>query len=346
LPNVGPIRDIAVTLRFSGRTVNLQTATASIGGSAISAIGEGDLSGTDWLKGVAPPFKFNLLGTNVPLSRQPGSIIRSDLNLSVQKTNGGPALISGTARLRDSYYLSDLADLVPGRVSSPQGRPPYFSIEEPALADWGLAVHVTGERGLTVFSSLFKGQATPNLRLQGTLQQPLALGEVKIDSGIVKFPFANLAVQRGYITLTSEDPYRPHLMITAASRKFGYDVRMDVTGPADEPVIQFTSTPPLSSEQLLLMVTAGELPKGGYTLNPQQRAQTMALFLGKDLLSKLGFGDQAEERLSFSSGQDISETGKPTYSLEYKLTDRWSVVGEYDRFNALNAGLKWKIYSR
>jgi translocation and assembly module TamB len=121
---------------------------------------------------------------------------------------------------------------------------------------------------------------------------------------------------------------------------------MELNGPADQPIIQFNSTPPLSSEQLVLMVTAGELPKGGYTLNPTQRAQTMALFLGKDLLSKLGFGDDSEERLSFTSGQEISETGKPTYSLEYKLTKRWSLVGEYDRFNAFNAGVKWKVYSK
>jgi translocation and assembly module TamB len=121
---------------------------------------------------------------------------------------------------------------------------------------------------------------------------------------------------------------------------------MEITGPADQPVIQFSSTPPLSSEQLVLMVTAGELPKTGYTLTPGQRAQTMALFLGKDLLSKLGFGDQSEDRLSFTSGQEFSESGKPTYNLEYKLTDRWSLVGEYDRFNAYNAGVKWKIYSK
>ena len=121
---------------------------------------------------------------------------------------------------------------------------------------------------------------------------------------------------------------------------------MELTGPADQPIIQFNSTPPLSSEQLVLMVTAGELPKGGYTLTPAQRAQTMALFLGKDLLSKVGLGDQSEERLTFSSGQEISETGKPTYSLEYKLAKRWSLVGEYDRFNAFNAGIKWKLYSK
>ncbi len=96
----------------------------------------------------------------------------------------------------------------------------------------------------------------------------------------------------------------------------------------------------------MLMLTAGELPRGEFNLTPQQKAQTVALFLGKDLLAKLGFGDQTEERLTFTSGQEISEQGKPTYSLEYKLTDRWSLVGEYDRFNAYNAGLKWRVYSR
>jgi translocation and assembly module TamB len=238
-----------------------------------------------------PPFKFALHGTNVPLSRQPESVIRSDLNLSVTKTNGAPAVIAGEARLRDSFYLSDLTDLVPGKVASPSRRPPYFSIEDEPFGSWRLAVHVSGERGLRVRSTLFNGQITPNLRIQGTLKEPLALGDLKIDTGMVQFPFADFQVQQGLVTLSSDNPYRPTLLVSAASKRFGYDVKMDVTGFADAPVIQFSSTPPLSSEQLVLMTTAGELPKTGFTLSPQQRAQTAALFVGKDLLAKLGFGD-------------------------------------------------------
>jgi translocation and assembly module TamB len=287
-----------------------------------------------------------LSGTNVPLSRRPESIIRSDLRITIKHTNGAPPLISGIVLLRNSFYLSDLADLVPGKQASADQRPPYFSITETNLADWRLALRVGGERGMRVRSTLFAGEVSPNLRLQGTLKEPVALGDVKIENGTVKFPFASLDVQRGYVTLTSENPYRPQLMVTATSKKFGYDVRMEITGPADQPVIQFSSTPPLSSEQLVLMVTAGELPRTGYTLTPTQRAQTMGLFLGRDLLSRLGFGDQSGDRLTFSSGREISETGRPTYDLEYKLTDRWSIVGEYDRFNAFNAGVKWKVYSR
>jgi translocation and assembly module TamB len=345
-PNVGPVRDIHLNARLQNWFIRLEKASGLVGGSLVSMAGEGDLSGTNWLTENVPPFKFALQGTNVPLSRQPDSVIRSDLSLSVTKTNGAPALISGEARLRDSFYMSDITDLVPGKVASPSRRPPYFSIEDETFGSWRLSVHVDGERALRVRSTLFNGQITPNLRIQGTLKEPIALGDMKVDTGTVRLPFADFQVQQGLVTLSSDNPYRPTLLVSAGSKRFGYDVKMDVTGFADAPIIQFSSTPPLSSEQLVLMVTAGELPKTGYTLSPQQRAQTAALFVGKDLLAKLGFGDSGEPRLTIISGAEISEEGKPTYEIEYKLTDRWALEGEYDRFNAYNAGLKWRVYSK
>ena len=87
---------------------------------------------------------------------------------------------SGGPSGRAEADRSDLADLVPGRVSSPERRPPYFSVAEPGLADWRLAIRVGGERGLKVRSTLFNGQVSPNLRVQGTLKEPLALGDMKI----------------------------------------------------------------------------------------------------------------------------------------------------------------------
>ena len=282
----------------------------------------------------------------MPLSRQPETIIRSDLDLTLTKTNDSPAVISGNARLRDSFFLHDIADLAPGRVASPSRRPPYFSIEIQPLADWRLAVHVTGERFLKVRSTIFNGEVSANFNLQGTLKEPLALGDVRINSGLVRFPFANLKVQQGFVTLNSQDPYRPHLLVSAASEQSGYDLKLEVTGPADAPILQLSSTPPLSSEQILLMVTAGDLPREEHSLSTQQRAQTLALFVGKDLFARLGFGDEKEQRLTIHSGEQISEQGNPTYNVEYELTDRWSLVGEYDRFNAFNAGLKWRVYSK
>jgi translocation and assembly module TamB len=346
LGTLGPIRDISVQMKFVERTLKLESARADVGGAQVLASGSADLSGAGWLRGVAPPFDFALRGTNVPLSRQPESIIRSDLDLSVRRTNQEPALISGTVRLRDSFYLRDVRDLVPGRVASPNRRPPYFSVDTTPLADWRLAARVSGTRFLKVRSTLFNGEISANLRLEGTLREPVALGDLKVDSGTVRFPFASLGVRQGFVTLTSSDPHRPRLELQAVSKKFGYELRMDASGPADAPVLQFNSTPPLNAEQIVLMLTAGEVPRGTLSLTPQQKAQTVAVFFGRDLLARLGFGDDSEDRLTFQSGEQVSEQGRPTYNVEYKLSDRWSLVGEYDRFNAFNAGLKWRVYSR
>ena len=346
LPNLGTVRDIQLHLKFSQQTASLDQASASVGGATVRAAGQADLQRLNLSALEIPPFRFTLRGTNVPLSREPEAIIRSDLDLAVNKTNAAPAVISGTARLRNSFFLRDLAALVPGKVSGPETRPPYFSVTNKPLSDWPVDVHVVGDSFLTVRTPLFNGRVSSNLRIQGTLQEPSALGDLRIASGTVRFPFANLEVSQGLVTLSSGDPYHPQLNILAGSKKFGYDVRMELTGPADAPLIQFSSTPPLSSEQLVLMLTAGEVPRNEPSLSPQQKAQTVAIFFGKDLLARLGLSDQAEERLTVRSGEEMSERGTPTYNVEYKLTDRWSLVGEYDRFNAFNAGVKWRIYSK
>lgn len=342
----GPIRDIDLRLEFKGAQMSIESVRAKIGEAQVQITGGVDLSGKELFRGKLPPFTLSLSGAQVPLERSPEAIIRADLNLNVLHTNGAPPIISGAVRPGNSYFLADLRSLIPGKVAAPEQRPPYFSVSDPLLADWRLAVKVEGDKFLNVRSPVFSGMISANLNLQGTLQDPLALGDLKMESGAVRFPFASLEVQQGRVTLTSGDPYHPQLAVQATSKQFGYEIRMDASGTVDAPVLQFSSTPPLSSEQIVLMVTAGEIPGGAHSLSAQQKAQTYAMFLGRDLLAKLGFGDDAESRLTVHSGEEFSEQGKPTYRVEYKLDKNWSLVGEYDRFGDFNAGVKWRVYSR
>jgi translocation and assembly module TamB len=235
--------------------------------------------------------------------------------------------------------------LIPGKVAMPERRPPYFTIDLEPLAGWVLNLKATGDRFLRVRTPFFRGEVSANLNLEGTLREPVALGHTTIESGIVTFPFGTLRIEQGLVTLSSENPYEPQLSVTASSRTFGYELKMEVTGPAAKPVIQFSSTPALSSEQIVLMLTAGELPRNELIFSTQQKAARLGFFLGKNLLSKLS-PEMGEERFTLRSGETISRTGRETYSLEYKLSDDWSLVGEYDRFNDFNAGVKWRIYSR
>jgi translocation and assembly module TamB len=346
LATLGPIRDINAMLLFAGREAILTNLSGDIGGQAVHVDGKVQLDERFLRTQEAPTFELRLQGTNIPLARQPSVLIRADLNLAIMNELGKKPIVLGTVKLRDSFFLSDLKDLTPGRVSAPQRRPPYFSVEAEPWAGWRLDLRAQGDRFLKVRSPLFNGEVSADLKVEGTLKEPIALGEARIHSGYVTFPFGTLTVQQGLVTVASDDPHRPKLYVVASSERLGYDVKMEVTGWADEPIVQFSSTPALSSEQIVLMLTTGQAPQGVSSTSTQQRAQGLAWFMGKNLLSELGFGGSGEDRLTIRSGEQVTEAGKPTYDVEYKLTDRWSVVGEYDRFSQYNAGLKWKVYSK
>lgn len=348
LESIGAVRDMELLARLDGQTLRLERASAEIGGEPVNVDGSMELNEKLLRTNGLPPFQAHLTGTNVPLARNPNVLLRADLDLSVTNSDSQTPLISGVVKLRNSLYLADLQSLVPQHTASPRQRPPYFSVEAQPWAEWRLNLAVQGTGFLRVQTPIFQGKVSTVLNLVGTLKNPLALGQVQIDSGsTVVFPFGTLNVKQGFISLTSEDPYRPTLFVDAEARQYGYDVTMQITGPVDKPVIQFSSVPGLSSEEIVLMLTSGQIPAGlGATTSIQQRAEGLGLFVGKNLLSGFGLGGNGEQRLTIRSGEYISESGKPTYTIEYKLNNRWAVIGAYDRFDQYDLDLKWTVYSR
>jgi translocation and assembly module TamB len=348
---LGPVRNIEGSLNFTGSLVKLENLSGEIGGQPVTVTGSAWLNERFWQEKQfkLPRLQIHVYGTNVPLVRRPEVVVRSDLDLSITNSAAAEGMISGKVHLRDSFFLSDLQSLTSGGVAGPALRPPFFSIATGPWAGWRLDVNVDGEKFLRVRGPLFRGIISTTFKLEGTLKEPQPLGEARIVSGAVTFPFGSLSVQQGFVTMASDDPHRLKLYVVATAERMNYDVRMTVTGFADEPIIQFSSTPSLSSEQIVLMLTTGQVPPGALatTTTTQRRAQGLVLFVGKNFLSELGFGGGAgEDRLTFRSGEQVTASGQPTYTVEYKLTDRWTLVGEYDRFSQYNLDLKWRVFSR
>lgn len=341
---VGGLDDISVHLNFSGSDVRVEQIRAFLGGEPIAVTGGISLA-KEFMNGW-PVVELFIRGRNLPVVRSPDLILRSDLSLDIRNTTNGVPMVAGSMELQDSFLMRDLRDLVPAGVTTPKRRPPYFSVDSDLLRDWRLDLSVRGDDFLRIRSPVFRGDVSAILKIEGTLSEPIALGDVRIHSGVVQFPFAALRVRQGTVSLTSENPHRPQLFVIAGDRVFGYDIRIEARGPADQPNIEFSSTPGLSSEQIVLLLTTGKLPRDQAALGQQQRVTRIGVFLGRNLLTKFGPGEGSADRLTIRTGEHISEQGKQTYSAEYKLTDRWSVVGEYDRFNAFNLGLKWRVYSR
>ena len=128
-----------------------------------------------------------------------------------------------------------------------------------------------------------------------------------------------------------------------------YQMRLEVTGELPTPNILITSTPALEAADVLLMVMTGQVPAStsdtasSATGSSGQRFALLGAYLSRGLFQDLGFS--GEDRLEISAGEHISRSGRETYEFEYKLGKRWSLTGEYDEFDAYNAGLKWRVYT-
>ncbi|MBP8305322.1 MAG: translocation/assembly module TamB domain-containing protein, partial [Phycisphaerae bacterium] len=335
------IRDIQARVRVEGRSARIEEWTAHLGGQPVTMTGW-----ARWTDANNPEFTFALEGQNVPLARQAGLVLRSDVDLQVVQARGRVAQVTGQVTLRDSLYLRDLRLLIPSGEGQSSHRPPYFSVTEGPLADWGVALQVRGDRFMQVRTPWFSGEVSADVHVQGSLREPIATGEAWVERGEVRFPFVDFQVDRGLVELTLANPYEPTLDLSATGQGYGHILKLSVTGPAAQPLLSFTSTPALTSEAILLLVTSGALPTGGATLTAAQRFSQVAGFFARDLWRRVSLDDEAADRLSIRSGEDLTVTGQPTRTIEYELSDRWSVYGEYDRFNQVNAGLKWKVYSR
>jgi translocation and assembly module TamB len=337
--SIPSIHDIQAEVRFEDRLIRLENWTANVGGQPVT------LSGWARLNAASPPeFELALKGRNVPLVRQAGLIVRSDLDVKVVQTGSEPAAVVGKMTFRDSLYVRDVQSA--GGSGRLQDRPPYFSVPYAPFASWRLDLDLAAQRFMRVRTPWFSGEVSADFKLRGTLGEPVCTGEAMADTGAVHFPFADFAIDRGLVELTSANPYEPRFDLTGTSRSYGYTIKLFVTGNVRNPVISFSSTPAMSSEDILMMVTSGRLPPGGTSLTTEQRASQVAGFFARDLLSKVSQDPASLDRLSLRSGEEVSETGQPTQAIEYQLDKRWSVYGEYDRFNQFNAGLKWRLYSK
>jgi len=336
---LGVLQEINADLRMAGRSVELRSVTAKAGGQPVT------LSGTiQFPADGAPRYDVALRGENLPFIRQTGLLVRGDLDLKLHTPEAGPTAISGTVRLRDSLFLSDVRAFLPGGTKGGALQPPYFAVDTPPFDAWTLGVDVSGVRFMRLRTPVFNGVASARFRLGGTLGEPRAIGEVVIDGGQVLMPFMSFTVKQGTVRITEEDPHELTLFLRATGRRDGYELAMEITGTAGAPSIVFTSSPALDSDQLLMMVMTGAAPGNGVAFSSTQRFARLGTYLGQSLLDSFGGNATSADRLTITSGETISQQGRETYDVEYKLADRWKLVGEYDEFDDYNVGLKWRLY--
>ena len=335
---LGVLQDINADLSFAGRRVTITQLQGLMGGQPLTLSGA-----AAWSGGREIDLDLQLRGTNLPLVRKTGMLLRGDLDLTISTADDQTTTVRGKVALHNGLMLADVGSLVPAGGERRSTRPPYFSVEVEPFAAWGLDVAVDGENFMRLRTPLLNGVATVHARLDGTLLNPRAIGEVSLREAVVKLPFANFTVEEAVAELSPQNPYEPELHLRAEGKRLGYDLLMELTGTTSEPRLELSSEPTLPASDVLLFVMAGVAPKDEVSYSEGRRALQIGLYLGREIVGDL-LGLDAGDRLTVTTGEKLSRRGRETYRFGYLLDDRWTLTGEYDEFDYYNAGFKWRWY--
>ena len=319
----------------------------------------------------APRMKIRLDGDDVLLVRTDRARLRADLHVEAEGEISS-LLVSGRVRATSGRVLHEVpllgflrtvtrkvGGLAPGRgpaSGSAALRASGFEIfrfEEPPLRGLRFAVEVTAAEAIELRGNVVRGGIRPDVKLLGSGEFPYLAGAIYVDDLVLTLPATKLRIDSGSVRFDERNHLVPELNLIGETRMRGYDITAAVSGPANDPQIVFSSTPPLPADDLVLLVTTGRPPAGGGADSEGKAVLAVARYFGEDLIRKLFSEEDVEakesilDRFEVDTGRNVSRSGRDTWEARFRLRrevlvekDALYLTGEQDEFDHYNMGLR------
>jgi len=346
-----PLRDLNLEAAVTPRAVTLSALTGKMGGAPFELTGSWQLAA-----GSENAADLRLHGQNLLLYRNESLRLRADTDLTLKGPLARLAL-AGEVAVTDGRFSKNfgvIEGVAAVGASDTGGGFRLFSITDPPLRDMGFNVRITAREPFLVRNNLVRGSIRPDLQLTGTGEIPLLVGKVLVESTRIYLPAGRIQLETGLVRFEKTDPDRPRLDLIGTSTMLGYDITAVIDGPYDEPVITLSSIPPLPDEELLMLLLTGKPPKNSASrASGMKQGLNVAVFLGRDLISRLFVGDADEatdsilDRFDVEVGRAITQRGEDTIHSQFRLADDVLVdgdglylTGERDYFDYYNGGIK------
>jgi translocation and assembly module TamB len=186
--------------------------------------------------------------------------------------------------------------------------------------DAALALTISAPNRVFIRGRGIDAELGGQIRVGGTLAAPALDGGFELRRGRLSVLSQRLDFSRGRLTFAGGT--MPELDFVAETRASDVTARVIVSGPADQPVFAFTSTPELPQDEVLSRLLFARASGSLSPFQALQLAQTAAQFAG-------GGGDDSFERLRKSLGVDNLDiqvgAGGPTLGVSRYIGDNVSV---------------------
>jgi translocation and assembly module TamB len=405
-----PLDDIHVDVRVSEDEIRIRRASAKSGNT-----GRLELSGRLPLDGLTiGGADATLIATDVKLPIADGVKLTADARLNVTYdplAEGGLPAVTGRVTLKQLHYTRPMnftptvgAAVVEQITNRRRSVESYDPKDDFVTFD----VSVVSPEPVRIANNLLDMRLDvkpPGIQLSGTNQRFGARGALTIDPSSKLFlQRHHFQVQSGTITFDNAQRIAPHLDVTATTEYRRYQsstqadaaatadvatsgsaggrwrIVMHAYGDIDAPEVRFTSDPPLSQEDIVLLLQVGqtraELERGllsgiGQAVGLEALSAVTGLDkafkdvpiidefrVGSQYSSRTGrpeptvtFGKRLTDSVRASLTTGLSENREVRSNIEWQLKGGVSVSASYDNVNEVGSssigniggGLRWRL---
>ncbi|MEN9411386.1 MAG: hypothetical protein RL216_3360, partial [Pseudomonadota bacterium] len=294
----GRIADPSVFFALQGVdvTADLSGGQARISGGAGLTSGGGLSFGGS--VGMAAPFAADLrIGLADAVLRDPnlfGTVANGEVTLRGPLTGGGTVagriVLSGTEVQIPSTGLGGAADIPdlrhvnePAAVRATRGRAGLLGMAagggRVATRPLGLDLTISAPSRIYVRGRGLDAELGGELRLGGTTAAVVPSGSFRLIRGRLDILGKRLDLSEA--TLALEGDFVPVVAVAASNESDGVTSFVRIDGPATEPVVSFTSSPPLPEEEVLSHLLFGRGIQNLSALQAAQLANAVATLAGK-----------------------------------------------------------------
>lgn len=334
------VRTLEAAFVATPQAIRLTGASALLGRSRLQATGDLVLEG--WRPG---PYRLALTVREMPFAPLEGLQTLWDLDLELVGS-GAAARLGGQGRLLRGTYTGDfsLLGMLLSRRTAAGPAGPTFALP--------IRLALRLDDNLAVRTNLVQLRVGGALTVEGTAADPVLFGTLESRDGRIVFRRHRFVVESASARFTDPQAIDPVLRVVSRARIGAYDVTLSLSGTVQELAIRLASSPPLSQEQIVALITTGSP-----ALTAGQAAQGLLLeefgrLVLQDILGvvsdttglsrlqagvsegqegqELQVGTQLTDEVRVIYWQTLSGGNKRLLRVEYQLLGPLFIAGEQD----------------
>ncbi len=253
----------------------------------------------------------------VPYPKDFRSVVNADLLLNGTRD---VQVITGNVDVRRAEYIRNfnLLEQLAGGSTIQSG--PLTT--EPLLRDLRLNVEIRSDNGLIIDNELARLRGSMRLTLRGTPAYPSLTGRVEASEGTIFFRGSRFEISHAAADFVERNRLNPLIEVRAEADVKTYRLILDAVGEMDNLNLNITSDPPMSTVDILSMLTTGK--RDSDTASTQQKSEiagmSAASVLSENLTGVLGkrmqriFGLESFRVDPFLAGAENDPTARITVS--------------------------------